>query len=198
MQMPEGTRRALEEALEAIQNHLRPLSRPNFILIGAFALHFHGMERATEDLNFAVNSQSLNQLQTSVASDSRFVYEPGGDLRYYCTGEGIEDVGVTIEFIDVPQLTHMEGVTGISMESGIRVATLEELAMLKAEALVNRSKAQDGEDLLLILQKMEAEEYQFEMDVQDIFTEARGSVAGIRMTAHKEAELTRLLTQFAS
>jgi hypothetical protein len=58
-------------------------------------------------------------LQISVASDNRFVYEPGGDLCYYCTREEIEDVGITIEFINVPQLTQMDSVTGIFMESGI-------------------------------------------------------------------------------
>lgn len=57
---------------------------------------------------------------------------------------------------------------------------------------------QDGADLLWILQRMETEEYQFGRDVQDIFTEGRSSMAGIRMTDHKKAELTKLLTQFAS
>ena len=75
--MPEGTRRALEEALEAIQSRLRPLSRPNFVLVGGFVLHLHGMERATEDLDFAINPYSLNEWQTLAANDRRFVYEPG-------------------------------------------------------------------------------------------------------------------------
>jgi hypothetical protein len=198
MQIPERTQRALEEALEAITIHLRPLSRPNFVLIGRFALRFCGMEHATEDLNFSVNSQSLNQWQTSVVDDSRFVYKPGGDWHYYCTGEGIEDIGVTIEFVNIAQLTRMDGVTGVSTESGIWVATLEELAILKAEALVNRLETKDEADLLWILQRMEAEEYQFGMDVQGIFTEARSSMAGIHMTAQKKEELARLLTQFAS
>ena len=143
----------MEEALEAITIHLHPLSCPNFILIGGFALHIHGMERATEDLNFSVNSQSLNQWQTSVVDDSRFVYEPGGDWCYYCMGEGIEDLGVTIEFVNVAQLTQMDGMTGVLMDSGIWVAMLEELAILKAEALVNRPESKDGVDLLWILQR---------------------------------------------
>ena len=184
--------------MDAIQSHLHPLSRPNFILVGGFALHFHGMERATEDLDFAITAQSLNQWKTSVANDSRFVYEPGGDWRYYCTGEEIEDVGVTIEFLNVPELTQMGSVTGALAESGIWVATLEELAMLKAEALVSRSEMRDGADLLWILQRMVAERRQFGRDVQGIFTEARNSAAGIRMTDHKTKELTKLLTEFTS
>lgn len=89
------------------------------------------MERATEDLDFAINTQSLNQQQTSVADDSRFVHEPGEDWRYYCTGEEIEDIGVIIESINVPELTQMDGVTGASTESGIWVATLESLLYSK-------------------------------------------------------------------
>ena len=68
----------------------------------------------------------------------------------------------------------MDGVEGALTECGIWVATLEELAILKAEALVNRLETKDGADLLWILQRMEVEEYQFESDIQDIFTEARG------------------------
>ena len=130
--------------------------------------------------------------------DSRFVYEPGRDWHYYCTGEGIEDLGITIEFVKIVQLTQMDGVTGVLMESGIWAATFEQLAILKAEALVNRSEMKDGADLLWIQQRMEAEEYQFRMDVQGIFTEARSSMVGICMTAQKKEELTRLLNQFAS
>lgn len=156
----------MEEALEVITIHLHPLSHPNFILIGRFALHIHGMEHATEDLNFSVNSQSLNQWQTSVVDDSRFVYEPGGDWHYYCTGEGIEDLGVTIEFVNMAQLTQMDGMTGVLMDFGIWVAMLEELAILKAEALVNRSESKDRVDLLWILQRTEAKEYQFGVDVK--------------------------------
>jgi hypothetical protein len=70
----------------------------------------------------------------------------------------------------------MGGVTGTPMKSGIWVATFEELAMLTAEALVSRSETQDRADLLWILQRMEAKEYQFGRDVQGIFIEARKSV----------------------
>ena len=72
-------------------------------------------------------------------------------------GEGIEDLGITIEFVNIAQLTQMDSVTGVLMEYGIWVVTLEELAILKVEALVNRSETKDGADLLWILQRMEAE-----------------------------------------
>lgn len=73
----------------------------------------------------------------------------------------------------------MDSVTRASTESGIWVAALEELAILKAEALVHRSGMQDGSDLLWIRQRMEAEEYQFGRNVQKFFTKTRGSVADI-------------------
>jgi hypothetical protein len=69
MKMPEGTQWALKEALEAIENHLHPQSHPN-----EFALHFHGREHATEDLDFAINTPLLNQWKTSVVNNSRFTY----------------------------------------------------------------------------------------------------------------------------
>jgi predicted nucleotidyltransferase len=192
-----GTQKALREALEAIQTHVPPQLRPMFILVGGFALHLHGMDRATQDLDFFITAESLNEWEIAAADDTRFTLHVDMQWSYNCSGAEIEDVTVYIDFIDATTLFYLESVVGASIGGNILVATLEELAVLKAEALVGRMELRDAMDLLWILQKTDTSKEPFNrLSIQQLFGEVREVIEDIDMNKGQQAALRKLLDMF--
>jgi hypothetical protein len=155
MSMPEGTRRALAEALEAIQTHINKALNPLFTLVGGYALFLHGRNRLTMDLDFAIDAPSLSRWEESVSNDPRFKRDTFSQWSYYCTGSGIEGLTVAIDFLDLQHSSDIGALHGMQTTDGYQVATLKELAILKAEAILSREAEKDGLDLIWILQRME-------------------------------------------
>jgi hypothetical protein len=102
----------------------------------------------TEDLDFSITPNLLNHCETSIESDSRFVHGANSQWCYRCTGEDIEGVGVAINCLDIMEMSQMDKIVGTFSNDNFWVASLQELAILKAEALVERSEAKDALDLL--------------------------------------------------
>lgn len=177
----QGLKNALLEAFIAAASLLPDAYAKEFVLVGGTALLYLGSTRSTNDVDFVITAQSLNAFEAAAQNDSRFSKDSTEQWHYTSPANGIiipfEFLAAGGGFVSAsksPQLTSLGGY----------IPSLEELAVMKANAFNNRSELNDLSDLEFILRKMSDEGKRFEnVDEEDkeIFCEVAqeaGQVVG--------------------
>jgi hypothetical protein len=200
--MEPGTIRALAEAFSAFQRLIGDNHRPGFVLIGGYALQFHGLNRVTRDIDYSISPESFQHFAEVAASDPRFIHnKAAATWTYYCSDAANTDLTVEFDFVDLPAMLGIEGIEGRRLHGAGQVATLQELAVLKAISFFERQAAKDGGDLLWILEKMESDGLSFDdFDEDDMRREAFDDVQDVIHYINDNeaaAELRRLLEVFS-
>lgn len=155
--MPEigrGQKAALLEAYTATVSLLPSSLRTEFPIIGGTALIILGSTRISVDVDFAVSATALIAFSIAAANDPRFLKGAVDDWTYICQGEGIHDINVPLEFLQmdggfVPSIKVVK-----PAGEGFR-ASLGELARMKANAYAARDDVKDRDDFEFLLRKME-------------------------------------------
>jgi hypothetical protein len=82
-----------------------------------------------------------------------------------------------LDFLEVCRLCPLDRVVGVEVGGGFRVARLQELAILKSAAVVDRGDDKDKKDLFWLLQTIEARGIEFqETHPRDIFVEVESAL----------------------
>lgn len=184
-------RRMLIEAMTAASNLVSEDMRRDFLVIGGAALVRYGSTRRTRDI--AITAKTLDAFMEKAGMDSRFRMHPDASWTYTCQGEGIENVVVEIEFLDiggefVPKLH------GMTKFDAVYVASLADIALMKAHAYQDREKADDLEDLNFAFSMMVR---RGEMFTRYRFKQSEIEVISEVVETKGDAEAKRLLMQVA-
>jgi predicted nucleotidyltransferase len=166
-------KRTLKEAMAAASMLVSEDMRKDFLIVGGSALVRYGSDRRTKDIDIAITPTTLNAFNEAASKDSRFSLHADETWVYTCQGQGIERLQVPIEFLAmgggiVPKLrgmtlTPMLGArayySSIQVHvttkfSAIWVASLPDMAVMKAQASLNREEDHDYGDLLYVLSEM--------------------------------------------
>ena len=156
-----GQKAALSEAYTAAVS-LLPLSlRAEFLVIGGASLILLGSERKTEDVDFAVSATALNAFEEAATTDPRFSKGAVANWTYSCQGEGIKDIKVPLEFLQMgggfaPKISIVKPVG-----EGFR-GSMGELLRMKGNTYMSRGEVNDRKDFCFLLEKMEETEEGFE------------------------------------
>ena len=117
--------------------------------LGETALVIHGKNRSTDDVDFAITAESLSEFEIAAEDDHRFKNGSDGAWYYCCSGAGIEGISVKLEFLAiggefVPKIRSTKKIGA----SGACVASLGDLAVLKAYTYLDRMDDKDIKDLV--------------------------------------------------
>ncbi|MCJ1249906.1 hypothetical protein MMC30_007132 [Trapelia coarctata] len=150
-----GQKAALLEAYAAAVLLLPSSLRAEFPVIGGTSLLIVGGDRKTEDVDFAVSTAALSAFVEAATNDPRFSEGAVADWTYTCQGEGLADVTVPLEFLQMdggfaPKIKVVKRVVGGGFRAG-----LGELAKMKANTYMARDGEQDLEDFGFLLKKMD-------------------------------------------
>jgi len=157
-----GQKAALLEAYAATVSLLPPNLQAEFPVVGGTSLLIVGSNRRTEDVDFAVSAAALHAFTEAASNDPRFSEGAVADWTYTCQGTGINDVTVSLEFLQMdggfaPNIRVVKPVVGGGYRAG-----LGELARMKANTYMSRGGARDLEDFVFLLEKMEGTAEGFE------------------------------------
>ncbi|KAI9869201.1 MAG: hypothetical protein M1830_005439 [Pleopsidium flavum] len=148
-----GQKAALSEAYAASVSLLPFSLRGEFLVIGGSSLVILGSKRNTEDVDFAVSAAALFAFEEAAHNDPRFSKGAVAEWTYSCQGEGIKDVKVPLEFLQMgggfaPSIKVVKPVG-----EGFR-AGMGELVRMKANTYMARGEDKDLEDFCFLLDKM--------------------------------------------
>ncbi len=140
-----GSKAALLEAYAVTVSLLPSSLRAEFPVIGGASLVILGSKRKTEDVDFAVSPAALFAFEEAACNHSRFSKGAVAEWTYSCQGEGIEEVKVSLEFLQMggdfaPNIKVVKPVG-----EGFR-AGMGELVRMKANAYTARGEDKDLED----------------------------------------------------
>ena len=127
--------------------------RPNFPVVRGASLAILGSLRKTEDADFAVFAAALASLEEAPSKDVRFAKGNVANWTYTCHGQGIRDIKVPLEFLEMGGGFNPKIKVVKSVGQGFR-AGIGELAKMKANTYEARAEDKDVEDLVFLLDKM--------------------------------------------
>lgn len=145
-----GQKTALLQAYDATVALLSASLRPEFLVIGGTSLILIGSHRKTEDLDFAVTAAALLAFEEASRDDIRFSKGALADWTYSCETKGIEDLKVSLDFLQIGGCS-VPHIKCIKQERGGFRPSLGELARIKANAYMARDTMHDFEDCLFLL-----------------------------------------------
>lgn len=122
-------------------------------LIGGFALPFHGVRRATGDVDFLVEAQGADALHEALAAAGYETLHRSHDAANY-RGRETPLIGVDVLYARRPPTLAMLGRAAIPRGGGdVPVVDVEGLIGLKLQALVNdpTRRRQDEADIVALL-----------------------------------------------
>ncbi len=147
-------RRILTEAMDAASRFIPPDERKHFYVVGGAALVRYGSPRKTEDVDIVVTPETLNKFFEEAGKDRRFRRYPDDSWCYICEGEGIEDVETHFDFLAAGGEFAPARLHGLRTFPGAALASLADIAVMKANAYSSRNKQQDLEDMMFALNRM--------------------------------------------
>jgi predicted nucleotidyltransferase len=122
-------------------------------LIGGFALPFHGVRRATGDVDFLVEARGGDALHDALTAAGYATLHRSADAANY-RGEAAGVVGVDVLYARRPPTIAMLDRAALPAGGGdVRVVDVEGLIGLKLQALVNdpARRRQDEADIVALL-----------------------------------------------
>lgn len=122
-------------------------------LIGGFALPFHGVRRATGDVDFLVEAHGADPLHEALTRAGYETLHRSADVANYRAAAGLV-TGVDVLFARRPPTLAMIDRARVPQgESGVPVVDVEGLIGLKLQALVNEParQRQDEADIVALL-----------------------------------------------
>lgn len=121
-------------------------------LIGGFALPFHGVRRATGDVDFLVEATGADRLHAALLGAGYASVHRSADAANYAAG-GSAMVGVDLLYARRPPTLAMLRRAAAPAGAGVRVVDVEGLIGLKLQALVNdpARRRQDEADIVSLL-----------------------------------------------
>ncbi len=149
-----GQKAALSEAYAATVLLLPSSLRAEFPVIGGASLVILGSKRKTEDVDFAASAAALSAFEEATCNNPRFSKGAVAEWTYSCQGEGIEDVKVSLEFLQMgggfaPNIKVVKPVG-----EGFR-AGMGELVRMKSNTYTARGEDKNLENFCFLLDKME-------------------------------------------
>ena len=181
-----GQKAALLEGYHATISLLPTSIRTEFLLIGGASLLILGSKRKTEDIDFAVTTAGLFAFEQAICNDSRFSKGSVGEYIYSYIGKGIEEIKVSIEFLQMgggfaPNIKVVK-----PAGEGFR-AGMGELVRMKGNAYMARGLDKDLEDFCFLLKKMEETGESFKgVKLEEEDLEDMGATAGERGERHSD------------
>jgi len=146
--------RILNEAMDAASRFIPEKERGNFYVVGGAALARYGSTRKTDDVDFAVTPQTLYQFIEAAEKDHRFQKHPDDSWTYTCEGEDIAETEVRLEFLAAGSEFAPAKLHGGQVFPGALLASLADIAVMKANAYNSRNEDHDLEDMKFALNKM--------------------------------------------
>ncbi|PUU72269.1 hypothetical protein B9Z19DRAFT_1138312 [Tuber borchii] len=115
-------------------------NRENFLVVGGTALLLHGYPIMTCDTDIAITADTLYKFENLAMKDPRYAKSPFGQWTF----ESPRGFTVTIDFLDkTGEAGPLEKCTDYTMIDGIPVTTVEDLAIGKGAAWINRQLGKD-------------------------------------------------------
>jgi hypothetical protein len=96
-----GQKAAILKAYGATVSLLPSSLRAEFLVIGGTSLVILGSKGQTEVVDFAITSAALYAFEEATRNDPRFFNGTVAEWTYSCQAEGIEDVKVSLEFLQM-------------------------------------------------------------------------------------------------
>ena len=122
-------------------------------LIGGFALPFHGVRRATGDVDFLVEARGADQLHDALLSAGYVVLHRSDDVANYRATLALAS-GVDVLYARrAPTIAMLERAKVPQGNAGVAVVDVEGLIGLKLQAIVNdpRRRRQDEADIVQLM-----------------------------------------------
>lgn len=162
--------------------------RRGFVLVGAVATIAHGLERRTEDADFAVTPEAGWAFQEAARQHRGGFSISGGHEIVYVASQGF-NVGVELLELGGPFVRRIDALE--PFYDGF-VASVADLARLRATTCMGRGEDKDFEDLSRLLELMTSSGAQFghldEDEMRDLF------IAAEELSSDKRYKLYPLLT----
>lgn len=112
-----------------------------------------GSSRFTRDVDIAITPQTLQAFEEKAKSDPRFSLHADRHWAYTGQGLGVEGLQVEFKFLAVGN-EFVPRVRAITRFDSFWVASLADIAGMKARAYQDRDEDRDHEDLLFVLEEM--------------------------------------------